>query len=261
MAIPDHSRPAFPGMNPYFEDPGIWPEVQTGLIWNMGKAFNAQITPKYRAAVEKRVYSDALLIGIPDVAVYQKSAATSPEETAAQQTATATLSQPEQVTLTILSEIRERFIEIREAGTGRVVTVVEILSPANKRTGEGRKQYLAKRQNILSSNAHLVEIDLLRAGEAMPTVGGREASYQVIVSRIDQRPNAERYAFGLQEPLPCFLLPLDADAVEPVIDWKQLLDQACEDAALDSILDYGAAPQPPLSDADQTWMRFLRKLA
>ena len=261
MALPHRSRPAFPGMNPYLEDPSIWPEVHTGLIWNMGKALNAKITPKYRAAVEKRVYSDALLIGIPDVAVYQKSAATPPKETASQQTATAILSQPEQVTLPILSEIRERFIEIREAGTGRVVTVVEILSPANKRPGEGRKQYLAKRQNILNSNAHLVEIDLLRSGEAMPTIGGRDASYQVIVSRTDQRPSAERYAFGLQDPLPCFLLPLDADAAEPAIYLKQLLDQACEDAALDSAIDYAQAPKPPLSDEDETWMRFLRKLA
>jgi hypothetical protein len=34
--------------------------------------------------------------------------------------------------------------------------------------GEGREHYWGKRLKLLSSNAHLVEIGLLRGGEPMP---------------------------------------------------------------------------------------------
>jgi hypothetical protein len=64
--------PNFPGMNPYLENPELWSEVHFGLIAVLARSLNAIITPKYRAAVEKRVYSDTLLVGIPDVSVLQK---------------------------------------------------------------------------------------------------------------------------------------------------------------------------------------------
>jgi Protein of unknown function (DUF4058) len=51
--------PLFPGLNPYLENPELWPEVHFGLISALARSLNTQITPKYRAAVEKRVY-DAL---------------------------------------------------------------------------------------------------------------------------------------------------------------------------------------------------------
>jgi hypothetical protein len=51
--------PLFSGLNPYLENPELWPEVHFGLISALARSLNTQITPKYRAAVEKRVY-DAL---------------------------------------------------------------------------------------------------------------------------------------------------------------------------------------------------------
>jgi hypothetical protein len=45
-------------MNPYLENPELWSEVQFGLIAVLARSLNAVITPKYRAAVEKRVHSD-----------------------------------------------------------------------------------------------------------------------------------------------------------------------------------------------------------
>jgi hypothetical protein len=47
----------------------------------------------------------------------------------------------------------------------RVVTVVEILSPANKVRGSaGHRSYEEKKEDVLSSQTNFVEIDLLRAG-------------------------------------------------------------------------------------------------
>ena len=66
------TKPVFPGMNPYFEHPGIWPEVHYGLMGTLMRFLNPQLIPKYRVAVEKRVYMDAVLVGIPDTVVFEK---------------------------------------------------------------------------------------------------------------------------------------------------------------------------------------------
>ena len=57
-----------------------------------------------------------------------------------------------------------------------MVTVIELLSPSNKRAGDDREQYLAKRRELLRSPAHLVEIDLLRDGPPCPRKAGPSAT-------------------------------------------------------------------------------------
>jgi len=253
-------QPKFPGMNPYLENPELWSEVHFGLISVLARSLNAVITPKYRAAVEKRVYADSLLVGIPDVSVFQRSSDTKsdPKTTAAEpQRTTATLSEPLVVTVPIAEETQERFLEIREVVTGAIVTVVEVLSPKNKRAGEGRVKYDAKRQTVLNSTAHLVEIDLLRTGETKPMAGGVTSDYRILVSRANRRPAAELYPFNLREPLPRFLLPLHPSDREPVVDLQNLLEQVYQEAALELAIDYSTQPIPPLSELDFQWIQSL----
>src|SRR5690242_17207551 len=60
-------------------------------------------------------------------------------------------------------------VEIRMTGDEELVTVIEILSPANKRIGhEDFRECQRKRIALLRSSVHLVEIDLLRGGERPP---------------------------------------------------------------------------------------------
>jgi Protein of unknown function (DUF4058) len=159
----------FPGMNPYLEAPELWSEFHSRLIVAIADALDELLSRQYRVAVEKRVYlsqaDEQLLIGIPDVAVMGVQSKTTASQSNAQSTAVV---EPLTVELPILEEVQERYLEIREGTTGTVITVIELLSPKNKRTGEGRNAYLQKRQQILSSATHLIEIDLLRAGEPMP---------------------------------------------------------------------------------------------
>jgi len=67
----------FPGMNPYLENPELWPEVHSRLIVTLADALNPQLIPKYRAAIDRRVYalegSEALFISIPNVTVERRS--------------------------------------------------------------------------------------------------------------------------------------------------------------------------------------------
>jgi hypothetical protein len=154
-------------------------------------------------------------------------------------------------------ETQERYLEIREVGTGTVVTVGEVLSPKNKRSGEGRAKYDAKRQAVLSSTAHLVEIDLLRAGEAKPMAGGVPSDYRILVSRADRRPAAELYPFNLRDALPRFLLPLYSGDQEPIVDLQDLLEQVYQEAALELAIDYSTQPIPPVSESDFQWIQGL----
>src|SRR5208337_4659432 len=72
---------------------------------------------------------------------------------------------------------RVPFLEIRDRVGRELITVVELLSPSNKRPGDDREQYLTKRRELLRSRAHLVEIDLLRGGAAMPLKNRPDCDY------------------------------------------------------------------------------------
>lgn len=90
-------------------------------------------------------------------------------------------------------ERQETFLVIRDRETMRVMTVMELLSPANKRTkGDGRHVYMMKRQEILSSPTQLVELDLLRGGMRLRVVGTLPAGdFYAIISRARRRPKCE----------------------------------------------------------------------
>jgi hypothetical protein len=74
---------------------------------------------------------------------------------------------------------RVPFLEIRDRQSRELITVVELLSPANKRAGADREQYMAKREELLKSAAHFVEIDLLRGGRPMPLERRPRCDYQI----------------------------------------------------------------------------------
>ena len=46
----------FPGMNPYLENPELWPDVHHELIGQIRTALSSALRPHYMARVELRVY-------------------------------------------------------------------------------------------------------------------------------------------------------------------------------------------------------------
>ena len=247
----------FPGMNPYLENPEFWPEVHHLLIGILAETLNPQLLPKYRVAIEKRVYQmngdDALFVGIPDVTVERSRTATKESES---NVAVATPpSTPVTVTVPVPLELREGYLEVREVATKEVVTVIEVLSPSNKRPGKGRETYEEKRREVLGSRTHLVEIDLLRGGEPMPVSGGNiQGNYRILVSRRDRRPRADLYVFNLQDLIPTFPLPLRAEDAEPIIDLHSCLDLIYDRAGLAFAIDYSREPLPPLAPVNAEWI-------
>ncbi|MEL6161749.1 MAG: DUF4058 family protein [Cyanobacteria bacterium J06623_5] len=263
----------FPGMNPYLESPELWPEVHSRLMVAIADTLNPQILPKYRASIEQRVYDldadDSILVGIPDVTVEQrKSTALSPTQlaTATGKPKTVAIaekpSEPLSVVIPMPIEIKERYLEIKAVQTGEVITVVEILSPVNKRPGKGRNTYLEKRLHVLGSLSHLVEIDLLRSHRAMPlTHGNVQSNYRILVSRSEQRPRAELYAFNLSDNIPKFQLPLKAKDVGPTIELKTLIDSVYLRAGYEVVVDYAQPPTPPLVGQEIDWFAQLQSSA
>lgn len=247
----------FPGMDPYLENPELWSAVYSRLIVAIADELVDHVSEKYRVEVEKRVYfssdEESLLVGIPDVAV-----ATGRSTVNTLSTKTISLPvQPERVTVPLAEEVTERYLEIREVSTGMVVTVIELLSPKNKRSGEGRIAYLRKRNQVLSSVSHLVEIDLLRGGTPLPMSRENPSDYRILVSRADQRPMADLYRFSLQQPIPPFPVPLLPGEEEPILDLQPLLRRIHEKGRYHLAIDYRQPLIPALSEADQNWVAML----
>jgi hypothetical protein len=254
-------RSPFPGMNPYLENPELWAEFHHWMITMIAESLVPKLRPKYRVGIEKRVYqtidNESLLIGIPDVMVGHSTTPTTTEASVGVVVASPPV-KPINVNLPMPEEVREGYLEVREVGTGEVVTVIEVLSPKNKRAGEGRKAYLSKRQQILGSSTHLVEIDLLRGGKPMPILGHQiQADYRILVSRSNSRPKAELYPFNLQQPIPSFPLPLRRGDNEPLLDLQTLIHEVYDRAGLDLAIDYSSEPIPGLSSSDTVWMNQL----
>jgi hypothetical protein len=242
-------------MDPYLENPDLWPEVHHLLISLLAETLNPQLLPIYRVAIEKRVYQlsgeDALLIGIPDVTVSRSKAASTTESQVA---IAAPSPQPVSVMVPMPIEVQEGYLEVREVATQEVVTVIELLSPANKRPGRGRDSYLQKRDLVLGSHTHLVEVDLLRQGTPMPmTRGGLNSHYRILVSRQDRRPYAELYPFSVRDLIPPFVVPLKPESQEPVVELKGLLDKVMERSGLAVVLNYEQGPVPPFDAEDEEW--------
>ncbi|HEY9705146.1 MAG TPA: DUF4058 family protein, partial [Allocoleopsis sp.] len=113
--------------------------------------------------------------------------------------------------------------------------------------GVGREKYLEKRQEILASKTHLVEIDLLRDYEKMPLENKRiNSDYNILISRSDRRPKAILYPFNLDDQIPTVSIPLKSEDSEPILDLYQLLTDVYIKAGYDYIIDYDQPPIPPL---------------
>jgi hypothetical protein len=151
----------------------------------------------------------------------------------------------------------EEFIEIRNRGASRLVTLVEVVSPGNKTTVAGRNAYLGKRREGRAAGANLVEIDLVLQGK--PTLdfsrdGLPDWDYAVTVTRANQPDRFEIYKATLQEHLPRFRLPLSGDDRDTVVDLQAVFTRAFDLGSFADQIDYQRDPATSLSEQNRRWM-------
>ncbi len=241
-------------MDPYLENPALWPDVHNSLMVAMRDVLAPSLAPNYYVGIEQRMYvlkpEEDLFIGRTDVGVTLQRL---PPTTRSLPLAEAGVLE---VLVPMEDEVGELFLEVRELPGKKLVTTLEMLSPVNK-FGQGRRKYLRKREGVFNTRTHLVEVDLLRAGEPMPTSRPVQSDYRILVSRGSQRPRAQLYAFHLRQPIPPFHLPLLPGDAEPLVDLNTLLHDLYARARFDVILDYAQPPVPPLREEDADWAREL----
>jgi hypothetical protein len=211
----------FPGMNPYLEHPASWSDFHNAFLISAREALAAQAAPKYVVRIEAHFYQVKVLTGI--------------------------------------DRERVNFLEIR--GREReLVTVIELLSPANKRSGSDREQFIAKRHRLLSSDVNYVEIDLLRGGPRMPITNLPECEYYALVRRGAERPLMDFWPVRLRDPLPTIPVPLRAPDSDASLDLQAVLHRVYDAARYGSYV-YDGDPEPALSPADAAWAQAIASAA
>src|SRR5713226_3758202 len=219
----------FPGMDPYLETDQLWPSFQHQLVTCLYQILLPGLVDKYRARVSQRHY-------VTEQALF---------------------------TSIIREEHHEEYIEIRQRSDGRMVTMVDVVSPSNKRTDCGRDAYLEKRREGRSGGASLVEIDLVIQGQPMleySREGLPDWDYAVTVTRSTQPDRFEIYTATLQKRLPRFRLPLASDDRDMVVDLHTAFTRSYDQGSFGGKIDYQRDPVTTLNAADRQWLHdFLKQ--
>src|ERR671939_2062994 len=98
----------FPGMDPFLEDEALWPGFHHQLVTCLYQILLPGLVDRYRARVGQRQY----------------------------------VTEQPLFTSVVREEHREEFIEVRQRSDGRLITLVDVVSPANKTTERGRQAYM-----------------------------------------------------------------------------------------------------------------------
>jgi Protein of unknown function (DUF4058) len=250
-------------MDPYLEDPQLWPPVHSRMIVYLADALQSHLGRRYITSVEERVYLEGPdREVIPDVWVRRTIAESHTPPYSATQSAVAVLEEEEAPLLFQAPglEIHETYITILDPlSRQKIVTVIEVVSPTNKYPGPGRTSYLKKQKEVRDSDAHLVEIDLLRVGPhvlAVPEYGARGKAgaydYLICVNRAKEPRNEfEFYPCRLRNKLPRILIPLASDDPDVRLDLQAVLTRTYDLGSFRDRIDYRKPCTPPLPSEDQ----------
>ena len=244
----------FPGMNPYLEQKDTWEDFHANFITRAQESLSGEVGPNYLVKIEVRLILHELsaderrFMGRADVGV------TTPLSSSPAGSAVAALEAPFHLQLPAVDVERHRSLEIRERRNRRVVTVIELLSPSNKKPGPDRDDYLAKRRQVLAGQTHLVEVDLRRGGTRpnMPELPA--CDYYALVCRYEHRPRVGFWPISLRDPLPILPIPLAAPDPDVRLDIRAVLDRAYDAADYGKYI-YQEEPEPPLAPEDEAWAR------
>ncbi len=220
----------FPGMDPFLEDPKLWPEFHHHLVAGLYQLLLPGLVDRYRARIVPRQYTTETPL----------------------------------FTSVLRESHSEEMIEIRSRSDSKLVTLVEVVSPANKTTPGGRSAYLTQRTEAGRDRAGCVEIDLVTQGK--PTLdfnrdGLPESDYTVTVTRGATPDRYEIYTATVAKRLPKFKLPLAADDRDTVIDLQIAFMRAYEQGSFAEKIDY-TAPLPAevkLCETGRSWFETVVK--
>jgi hypothetical protein len=247
----------FPGVDPYLERQGFWPDFHARFVTYWAEALADLLPDHYEARLDERIN----LVEVrpekkvkriePDLALTRHQQAQAAP--AAAPVAVATL-EAVTIPLVIEEERRETYIEILHRPERSLVAVLELLSPSNKEE-PGHSAYLAKRNTLLNHNVHLVKVDWLLAGNRLPLAEPLPPGhYYALVARADRRPDCQVYAWTVRQPIPAIPIPLLAPDPDLWIDLGALFATTYQRGRYQRSVDYSLAPPTALEPADRDWV-------
>ena len=250
----------FPGMDPYLESPAFWRGFHSRFLVAISDVLMQELPAGYYAEIEQHVwlegeeFDERLGFAYPDAYVAgdrSGGGGVSAAVIASAPTPEVTFTKP-------AKKKTAKYLSITDAAKNRVITVIELLSPANKASGSGRESYLSKRNEYILSGTHLVEIDLLREGDRLPL--GRpklpQADYYACVSRAEQYPRVAVWVFTVRDPLPVLPvlpIPLMPEHGDVPLALKVCLDTVYGRTGHRNRIDYSKPVDPPLRVTDAAW--------
>ena len=256
----------FPGMDPYIEASGLWPDFHDHLIEKIYETLADAAPERYFVRTGERSYvvlaeeeGKASHPFLPDVGVTSPVSQPSSAEEAGVATLTEEASDPAPVELRafIEEQFRESFVEIYESEPEtRLITCIEVLSPSNKRRGSlGWDLYLRKRQALLLGEASLVEIDLLRGGQRLPMLDPWPNSpYTLLVARRSRAPYCRVWPAHFQRPLPIIPIPLSRPDPDLSLNLQPLIESISARSRYHRSIDYAKPLAPPLTSEQAVWL-------
>ncbi len=249
----------FPGVDPYLESQGYWPDFHVSLTTYCRDILNDVLPEIYvaRLGEQLRLIERSDPRGktvLPDVTILEGGIRT--RATAQSATAGGVLTlDPVTIELPVtdIEEVRDLWIEIHRRPDRELVTAIEILSPTNK-LGEGYWQYQSNRRSLIRQDVHLVELDLLVRGQRLPM--GQDlppGNFFAFVSRADRRFKCDVYPWSVRDRLPNLPIPLRAPDPDVILDLPALFALAYERGRYARELDYTTPLDLPLAEGDRAW--------
>jgi hypothetical protein len=244
----------FPGIDPYLEDQGHWPDFHSTFLNCCREALFEKLPQNYDARIDERFRlvevddkGERSRLIEPDVAVVRRAGPPGPG--AEQGGGVGLLLEPVIEPIGPVEVIEERltWVEVRRLPGRELVTVIELLSPGNK-TSPGREDYLSRRRALLNQEVHLVELDFLIGGRRLPP-----GDSYALVTRADRRPACEVYAWSVRQALPFVPVPLKAPDPDVMLDMLSVFRITYERGRYPRAVDYRAPLKLPFAEADRAW--------
>jgi hypothetical protein len=239
-------------MNPYFEQAAHWLDFHHEFLSALRRLLVPQVGPKSIVQLEEHVYIHDLppqprrRVGRAEVSLTRTGGG------AMGVAGVGLLEAPAEVWLPEQEVEGVPYLEVRDRLGRELVTVIALLSPSNKRAGDDRLAYLARRRELVRSTIHLVEIDLLRGGVPMPEEGRPACDYSVMVSRAEKRPAADFWPIRLRDRLPVIPIPLRPPEESVAVDLQEVLHRTHDGPGYEHFI-YRGSPEPGLSPEDAAW--------
>jgi uncharacterized protein DUF4058 len=231
-----------------------WPGFHSQHITNLVETLNAQLPDRYIAIGEQllqtRSLEDSGVIEVhrpvPDVTVFQRGQGT------ASAGAAMTVAPTWQANIAdVLEPVKQpQAAMIREllpqGKLGRIVTRIELLSPANH-----YETYAVKRVEAIETGVPLIEIDYLHETPSLvhhlPIYPADREAYPYCLVVSDPRPNWNEgkvsiYGFGVGEPIKALPVPL-AGEESLLLDLQAVYKHTFQAGRWGDLLDYRLEPE------------------